>query len=48
MLISVVVDIDDTLDTSRRMQAVWRLVLDCEIPLEAVKILSLEQHARQF
>ena len=41
---SIVVDIDDTLvNTDRRMQAVWRLVLDCEVPLEAIETLSLEQ-----
>lgn len=40
----VVVDIDDTLiDTGPRMLRVWRLLLDREIPMEAVDTLSLEQ-----
>ena len=43
-MISVVVDIDDTLvNTDRRMQMVWRLVLGCDVPLEAAETLSLEQ-----
>lgn len=43
-MISVVVDIDDTLiDTSRQLQGVWRLVLAREVPLEAVKSLGQEQ-----
>jgi hypothetical protein len=43
-LISVVVDVDDTLiSTKQRMQGVWRQVLDCEIPMEAVETLSLVQ-----
>jgi len=42
--IAVVVDVDDTLiSTDHRMQAVWRLLLGCEVPLEAVETLSIEQ-----
>lgn len=49
MLTSAVIDIDDTLvDTSRRMQAVWSLVLSCEVPLEAVETLSLEKVFMKF
>jgi hypothetical protein len=49
VLTSIVVDIDDTLvNTSRRTQAVWRLVLGCEVPLEAVETLSLEQVFMKF
>lgn len=44
MIISVVVDIDDTLiDTKRQLQGVWRHVLGRDIPLEAVESLSMEQ-----
>lgn len=40
----VVVDIDDTLiDTGQRMHRVWSLLLDREIPMEAIETLSLEQ-----
>ena len=43
-MISVVVDVDDTLiSTSRRMQAVWREILGCDVPLEAVETMGLEQ-----
>lgn len=43
-MISVVADIDDTLiSTGRRMQGVWRELLGCEVPLEVVETLSLEQ-----
>ena len=46
---SVVIDVDDTLvNTDRRMQAIWRLVLGCEVPLEAVETLSLEQVFMKF
>lgn len=48
-MISVVVDIDDTLvNTDRRMQAVWSLVLGCNVPLEAIQTLSLEQIFMKF
>jgi hypothetical protein len=44
-----VVDVDDTLvNTNLRMQAVWRLILGCEVPLEAVETLSLEQIFMKF
>jgi hypothetical protein len=40
-MISVVVDLDDTLvDTKRRTQAIWELVLGREIPMEAVEGLT--------
>jgi hypothetical protein len=43
-MISVVVDVDDTLiSTERRMQAVWRELLGCEVPLEVIETLGLEQ-----
>jgi hypothetical protein len=43
-MISVVVDVDDTLiSTERRMQGVWRELLGCEVSLEVVKTLGLEQ-----
>ena len=45
----VVVDIDDTLiDTGLRMQRVWSLLLDREIPMEAVETLSMEQIFMKF
>jgi len=48
-LISVVVDVDDTLiSTDCRMQGVWREVLGREIPLEAVETLGLEQIFMKF
>jgi hypothetical protein len=48
-VIGVVVDVDDTLiSTDRSMQAVWREVLGCEIPLEAVETLRLEQVFLKF
>lgn len=41
---SVVLDVDDTLiRTARRMQGVWRVLLGRNLPMEAVKTLSLEQ-----
>jgi hypothetical protein len=48
-VIGVVVDIDDTLiSTDLSMQGVWREVLGCEIPLDAVETLSLEQIFETF
>ncbi len=45
----VVVDIDDTLiDTVRRMHRLWGLLLDREVPKEAVETLSLEQVFMKF
>ena len=41
---SIVVDIDDTLvDTSKRTQAIWKLVLECSIPLNDIRILSPQE-----
>jgi len=46
---TIVIDIDDTLiSTSRRMQAIWRQILGCEVPLEAVEAQDLEQTFLQF
>jgi hypothetical protein len=46
---SIIVDVDDTLvDTERRMQSVWREVLGREIPIDALKTLSLEQIFMKF
>jgi hypothetical protein len=48
-VISVVVDVDDTLiSTDRSMQGVWREVLGCEVPLDAVETLGLEQIFMKF
>lgn len=48
-MISVVVDVDDTLiNTERRMQGVWRQVLSREIPLEAVETLGSVQIFEKF
>ena len=45
----IIVDIDDTLiDTGRRMHKLWNLLLDREIPKEAVETLSLEQIFMKF
>jgi hypothetical protein len=45
----VIVDIDDTLiDTARRMHKLWRLLLDRDVPLEAVETLNLEQIFMKF
>jgi len=45
----VIVDIDDTLiDTARRMQKLWILLLDREIPEEAVEKMNLEQIFMKF
>ncbi len=51
-MISVVVDVDDTLvDTSKRTQKIWELVLGREIPLEDMESLTasgiFEKHASQ-
>ncbi len=49
VLISVVVDVDDTLiNTERRMQGVWRELLDREVPMEAVETLGLAQIFEKF
>jgi len=48
-VISVVVDVDDTLiSTDRSMQVVWREVLGHEVPLDAVETLGLEQIFMKF
>ena len=48
-MISVVVDVDDTLiNTERRMQGVWRELLDREVPMEAVETLGLGQMFEKF
>jgi len=48
-MISVVVDIDDTLiSTDRRMRSIWCHILNREIPLEAVETLGLEQIFTEF
>ena len=40
----VIVDIDDTvIDTTRRMQAIWRELLGREVPIEAVESMGLRQ-----
>lgn len=45
----VIVDIDDTLiDTGQRMHKLWNLMLDREVPKEAVETLSLEQIFMKF
>jgi len=45
----VVVDVDDTLiDTGQRMHRVWSILLDREIPKEAIETLSLEQIFMKF
>jgi hypothetical protein len=44
VLISVVVDVDDTLiNTQRRMQGVWHELLGHEIPMQAVETLNMVQ-----
>ena len=46
---SIIVDVDDTLvDTTLRMQSVWRELLGREIPIEALNALSLEQIFMKF
>jgi hypothetical protein len=48
-MISVVVDVDDTLiNTERRMQGVWRELLGREVPMEAVGTLGLGQIFEKF
>ena len=48
-MISVVVDVDDTLiNTERRMQGVWRELLGREVPMEAIEILGLVQIFEKF
>jgi hypothetical protein len=48
-MISVVVDVDDTLiNTERRMQGVWRELLGREVPMEAVETLGLAQIFEKF
>jgi len=48
-LISVVVDVDDTLiNTERRMQGVWRELLGREVPVEAIETLGLVQIFEKF
>jgi len=46
---SVVVDVDDTLiDTGQRVHKIWKLLLNREIPMEAVETQSLEQIFMKF
>jgi len=48
-LISVVVDVDDTLiNTERRMQGVWRELLGREVPMEAMETFGLVQIFEKF
>jgi hypothetical protein len=48
-MISVVVDVDDTLiNTQRREQGVWHQVLGRQIPMEAVETLGLAQIFEKF
>jgi len=48
-VIGVVVDIDDTLiSTDLSMQGVWREVLGCDVPLDAVQTLGIEQIFEEF
>ncbi|UCC34014.1 MAG: hypothetical protein JSW53_03170, partial [Candidatus Bathyarchaeota archaeon] len=45
----VIVDIDDTLiNTRRRMHRVWNLLLNREVPTEAVETQGLEQIFMNF
>ena len=45
----VIIDIDDTLiDTARRMHKLWSLLLDREVPREAIETMNLEQIFMQF
>ena len=45
----VVVDIDDTvLDTTMRMQAIWRELLGREVPAEAVETMGLRQIFEEY
>lgn len=46
---SIVIDVDDTLlDTGLRMQKVWKLLLEREIPMDAVETQSMEQIFMKF
>ena len=48
-MISVVVDVDDTLiNTERRMQGVWRELLSREVPMETIETLGLVQIFEKF
>jgi len=48
-MISVVVDVDDTLiNTERRMQGAWRELLGREVPMEEVETLGLGQIFEKF
>lgn len=48
-MISVVIDVDDTLiNTERRMHGVWRELLGREVPMEAVETLGLGQIFEKF
>lgn len=48
-MIGVVVDIDDTIiNTQRRVQRVWSLILDHEIPQKIVEALSSRQILERF
>jgi len=48
-MISVVVDVDDTLiNTQRRMRGVWRELLGREVPMEVVETLGLAQIFEKF
>jgi FMN phosphatase YigB (HAD superfamily) len=45
----VVVDIDDTvLDTTMRMQAIWRELLGREVPAEAVETMGLRKIFEEY
>lgn len=45
----IVIDVDDTLlDTRLRMQKVWELLLEREIPMDAVETQSMEQIFMKF
>ncbi len=45
----VIVDVDDTLiDTRQRVHKLWNLLLNCEIPREAVEAMGLEQIFMKF
>ena len=48
-MVSVVVDVDDTLiNTERRMQGVWRGLLGREVPMEAIETLGFGQIFKKF
>ena len=45
----VIIDIDDTLiDTARRMHKLWSLLLERQVPMEAVETMNLEQIFMKF